>query len=200
MIFDTPGRPRRIVVVHGIHAREGQSNVWRLKPYLEKQGHSVEVFEYGFVGALWARFANPGIARRLAEHVAIEPPLDYVCHSNGAAVLYLAMRDHGLKAGRVSLINPALDADIRLPGAAATDIYYNAGDSVVGLASLLRRHYWGRMGNAGFMGPFDPRITNIDCAHTAGLPPLDGHLDFFTPGKLDLWGRYLAIRHARSLV
>lgn len=198
MIFDHTGVPRRIVVVHGIHSREGQSNVWRLKPYLQLDGHQVEVFEYGFVGALWARFANPGIARRLAGDVVLDPPADYVCHSNGAAVLYLAMRDHGLVAGRVSLINPALDSDIRLPNAAATDIYYNAGDSVVGLASLLLRHYWGRMGNAGYVGPPHAGITNIDCARTAGLPPLDGHLDFFTPGKLDAWGRYLSLRHARS--
>ncbi len=185
----------RIVVIHGIHAREGESNVWRLKPYLEMAGHSAEVFEYGFVGALWARFANPGIARRLAAHVAIEPPLDYVCHSNGAAVLYLAMRDHGLTARRVSLINPALDSDIRLPHAQHTDIYYNADDAVVGLASLLRRHYWGRMGNAGYVGPFDPAIANIDCQAQPGLPRLAGHLDFFTPGKLDAWGRFLADRH-----
>lgn len=42
----------RIVVIHGIHAAEGQSNVWRLKPYLELQGHGVEVFEYGYARAL----------------------------------------------------------------------------------------------------------------------------------------------------
>lgn len=182
-----------IVVVHGIHAREGQSNVWRLKPYLELAGHTVELFEYGFTSALLARWRNPGTAKRLAE--AHGDSCDYVCHSNGAAVLYLAMRDHGLKARRVSLINPALDADIRLPGAAATDIYYNAGDTVVGLAALLWRNPWGRMGSVGWMGPHDESITNIDCASTPGLPALDGHLDFFSPQKLDRWGHFLADRH-----
>lgn len=187
-----------IVVIHGIHAREGESNVWRLKPYLELAGHTVEVFEYGFVGALWARFANPRIARRLAE-VHGAQTYDYVCHSNGAAVLYLAMRDYGLKAGRVSLINPALDSDRVLPGAVHTDIYYNADDAVVGLASLLRGHYWGRMGNAGYMGPHDPTITNIDCAAQPFLPKLSGHLDFFGPRKLDAWGPWLAARHNKEL-
>lgn len=191
----------RIVVVHGIHAREGQSNVWRLKPYLELAGHAAHVFEYGFVGALWARLFNPRVARRLADFVGQfdGEPLDFVCHSNGAAVLYLAMRDHGVAARRVSLINPALDADRLLPDALFTDVYYNGGDDVAWWASLLPRSVWGRMGRDGYRGAGAAGVVNIDCGHTAGMPPLDGHLDFFGPEKLDLWGRYLAIRHARSL-
>ena len=195
MSLSLPGAPRRIMVVHGIHAREGESNVWRLKPYLELRGHLARVFEYGFMGALWARFANPRVARRLAAQVAWEPPLDYVCHSNGAAVLYLAMRDYGLRAGRVSLINPALDCDIRLPAARATDIYYNADDEVVWLASLLLDNVWGSMGKVGYLGTPDPAITSVDCGHTPGLPQVSGHLAFFAPGKLDQWGRFLAARH-----
>lgn len=189
----------RIVVVHGIHAREGESNVWRLKPYLEMAGHQPEVFEYGYMGALWARFANPRVAAKLVDHCGAldEWPLDFVCHSNGAAVLYLAMKKYGLEARHVSLINPALDSDIRLPCAKDIDIYYNADDAVVGLASLLVRHYWGRMGNSGYMGPHEHAITNIDCQASPGMPKLSGHLDFFTPGKLDAWGRYLANRHRR---
>lgn len=190
------GAARRVVVIHGIHAVERDSNVWRLRPYLELKGHRPVVFEYGYVGALWARFANHGVAKRLAETHG--DGLDYVCHSNGAAVLYLAMRDHGLKAGRVSLINPALDRTIRLPGAAATDVYFNAGDGVAWLAGLLPHNLWGRMGSAGYGGAADPHITNFDCTRQPGLPPLDGHLDFFAPGKLDAWGRFLAIRHRRT--
>lgn len=186
-----------IVLIHGIHAREGESNVWRLKPYLELAGHTVEVFEYGFTSAFMARWRNPGIARRLAHQVAQQygGGADFVCHSNGAAVLYLAMRDHGLHADRVSLINPALDSDKRLPHARHADIYYNADDAVVGLSSLLRGHVWGRMGNAGWIGPHDPAITNIDCAAQPFLPRLSGHLDFFSPRKLDAWGPFLAKRH-----
>jgi hypothetical protein len=186
---------RHIVIVHGIHSREGESSVWRLKPYLQLEGHTVEMFEYGYEGALWARWKNPALARRLAyEHPS---GCDFVCHSNGAAVLWLAMRYRGLMAGRVSLVNPALDTGRRLPGAQSLDIYYNAHDSVAGLSSLLIGHPWGRMGNAGWMGPYDPAIANIDCARTHGMPELSGHLDFFTGAKLDAWGRYLATRHRR---
>lgn len=192
---------RRVVVVHGIHAPEGQSNVWRLKPYLELHGLAPQVFEYGYMGALWARFANPGVARNLARLAeSFGEPVDYVCHSNGAAVLYLAMREHGVAARRVSLINPALDAGLRLPNALFTDIYYNGGDDVAWWASLLPRSVWGRMGRDGYRGAGAAGVVNIDCGHTAGMPPLDGHLDFFGPEKLDLWGRYLAARHARRLL
>lgn len=187
----------RVVVVHGIHAAEGQSNVWRLKPYLELQGHAVEVFEYGYTTAFMAYWRNPGVARRLAETHG-DAECDFVCHSNGAAVLYLAMRDYGLKAGRASLINPALDSWRLLSGAQYMDIYYNAYDAVVGLAGLLPGNVWGRMGADGWTGPADPTITNIDCANTPFNPRVSGHLDFFTPGKLDVWGRFLAKRHGST--
>lgn len=183
---------RRIVVVHGIHAAEGESHVWQLRPGLEAEtGLEVGVFEYGFMSFWSARFRNSKIAERLA---AIVQPGDVIVnHSNGAAVTYLACRDFGMRPSVVACVNPALDNDLLFRGASETDVYYNAGDTWVGLASILIGHVWGDMGKVGYKGQH-PGVHNIDCGNTPGMPKVDGHIDLFSAGKADLWSRYIGIR------
>lgn len=192
---DAVSRQPRVVLVHGIHSREGTTNMRRLIPYFEQAGFRVTVFEYGWLSVLRARWVNPGIARRLASVVRESDHL--VCHSNGAAVAWLAMKRHGMKCRHVSLIAPALDADKILNGAIWTDVYHNACDHVVWFARLLWHHAWGAMGRDGYTNADGLRrgMHNIDVANHAGLPVICGHLEYFQPHILPTFAPWLVRRH-----
>lgn len=189
----------RIILVHGIHAAEGQSHIGLLVPHLEALGLEVIRFEYGFLSALRARWANPGIAKRLA---AIARPEDVVvCHSNGAAVTWLACEKYGLSLNGVALINPALDSDKLLRNCGWMDVYHNPGDDIVWLSKWLINHAWGSMGRDGCtykpLRGFELAnygVTNIDCGNTEGMPKIDGHLEFFSTAKIARWAQYLGLR------
>lgn len=191
-------RPR-VWLVHGIHAREGRSNVRRLVPYFQDAGFDVQVYEYGWVSVLGARWRNPGIARRLA--ALVEPEDHVVCHSNGAAVVWLAMRDHAMRCTMLSQIAPALDSDAWSRNAIWTDVYHNAADHVVWAARWLWWHAWGSMGRDGCTDPmaYAYGYSNIDTANHAALPRIEGHLAYFDDDILPEFGRYLAGRHVRRL-
>ncbi len=185
----------RVVLVHGIHAREGTSHIRQLKPYFEAQGFRVLVFEYGFLSVLRARWANPRIARTLAAVVHRDDHL--VCHSNGCTIAWLAMRDHAMKCVKLSLIAPALDDDETTPGATWTSVYHNACDHVVWFSRLLWRHAWGSMGRDGCTNVDGMRLGmhNIDVANHAGLPQICGHLEYFEPHILPRFAPWLVRRH-----
>lgn len=180
------GAPR-VILVHGIHAPEGSSNVRRLVPFFAVAGFEVAVFEYGFVGVLGARWRNPGIAQAL--RACLRPGDHLAGHSNGCALIWLALGLPGCPPpGPVSLIAPALDRDKCL--AAPFDVYHNAGDGVVGLSRLLLRHAWGAMGRDGASCAW---AHNIDAAEFE--PPVSGHLGYFGEAALPLFGPLLAGRH-----
>jgi hypothetical protein len=185
----------RVVLVHGIHTREGTTNMSRLAPWFRAAGFDVVIFEYGWVGVLRARWRNPGIARRLA--AVVRPGDHLVCHSNGAVIAWLAMRDRRMECRHVSLIAPALDSNRILGGALWTDVYHNRCDHVLWLARLFRHHAWGSMGrdgctseDAAAMG-----VTNIDTATHRALPEICGHLDYFAPHVLPALGPWIVQRH-----
>lgn len=194
-LHDAAASQPHVVLVHGIHSAEGTTNMRRMVPFFEQAGFRVTVFEYGWMGVLQARWKNPGIARRLAALVRESDHL--VCHSNGAAIAWLAMRNHGMKCRRISLIAPALDADKIFQGAIWADVYHNACDHVVWLARLLWWHAWGSMGRDGCLHPV-PAIfghTNIDVANHAALPKICGHLEYFEPYILPRLGPWMVRRH-----
>lgn len=187
-------RPR-VVLIHGIYATEKTSHIRQVKPYFEAAGFDVVVFEYGFITALLTYLLNPGIARRLAE--LVRPDDHLVCHSNGAAIAWLAMKKHGMRCLKVSLIAPALDADKVMHGATWTDVYHNRCDHVVAIARLFIRHAWGDMGRDGCTNAEGWRFgtRNIDVANHAGLPQICGHLQYFEPYILPRLGPWLVRRH-----
>lgn len=189
-----PQKPR-VVLVHGIHAREGTSHVRQLQPYFEAAGFDVTVFEYGWVGVISSRFKNPRIAERLAG--VVRPDDHLVCHSNGATVAWLAMRKFGMACRHVGLIAPALDDDKWLPEAIWTDVYYNRYDDVVWFARLLIHHAWGSMGRDGCTNPHAlvKGTINIDVANHAALPQIRGHLGYFEPHILPTFAPWLVRRH-----
>lgn len=189
----------RVVLVHGIYAAEGSSHIRTLKPFFEAAGFDVLVFEYGFVSAFQSYFKNPGIARRLAALVRRDDHL--VCHSNGAAIAWLAMKKHGMTCLKLSLVAPALDADKITAAATWTDVYHNHCDHVVAIARLFIRHAWGAMGRDGCTNADGLRqgMCNIDVANHAGLPEICGHLEYFEPHILPRFAAWLVKRHLERL-
>ena len=79
----------RVVLVHGIHAAEGTSNMLRLIDPFNRAGFMVHVFEYGFLSVLGAMFANPYHASALASFLrrgcGTRPPTGLRCPLRGRA-------------------------------------------------------------------------------------------------------------------
>lgn len=194
-------QPRRVHVVHGILDPVGKAGLLKLVPYLQQAGFDVRVPDYGLITAVETRIANPLIVRTLLPY--IEPGDLYVGHSNGCAIGYDLILAGARPAG-VVFINAALKRNIELPGAMWADVYYNAGDdaTVAAVASAalgLSDPVWGDMGHAGYEGD-SIYITNIDCGPMVSvsahgpLPPVSGHSDIFTDGKIEAWGPYITRR------
>ena len=177
----TDSRPR-VVLVHGIHAAEGTSNMLRLIDPFNRAGFMVNVFEYGFLSVLGAMFANPYHARALASF--LRPGDVAVGHSNGCDLIRRAAKRVNL-AGCV-YINPALDpgADTEAPW---VDVYHNPGDHIVWWSKMIPCHPWGEMGATGYSG-WKTNYRNIDCSAMPGLPEVNGHLDLFSKTNIGPWG------------
>lgn len=204
---------KRILLVHGIYSKEGESSVWNMKAPLEQvTGLPVVVFEYGFMHPVQARFENPAIAHRLAD--VMEPGDIIVNHSNGAAVTYLATMKFGARPSGVVMINPALD-EWRMPVCDWAHVYHNEFDDVVWWSRLLIGNVWGEMGRVGFVpkgakAPVDGRLQAFleDGGHTwrtrvlntdTGVARIDapaakGHLAMFQSPCVQPWGRIVGRR------
>lgn len=206
---------KRILLVHGIYSKEGQSSVWNMKAPLEQStGLPVVVFEYGYMHPVQARFDNPAIAKRLAD--IMEPGDIIVNHSNGAAVTYLATVNEGARPSGVVMINPALD-EWRLPVCDWCHVYHNEDDEVVWWSHLLLGNVWGEMGKIGYIpkGSIPPapvqlkaavedgghswqtRVQNTDTIVDAvplGLPAAKGHLAMFQSPCVQPWGATIGRR------
>lgn len=199
---------KRILLVHGIYSREGESSVWHMKAPLEKAtGLPVVVFEYGYEHIIQARFENPAIAKRLA-HI-MEPGDIVVNHSNGAAVTWLATQNEGARPSGVVMINPALD-EWRMPLCDWAHVYYNAEDEIVWLSHLLIGNIWGEMGKTGFrylkttqtlaeteclqfigadlIHTRVRQVNTIDSADAFQVPAAIGHLAMFQSPCVAPWG------------
>jgi alpha-beta hydrolase superfamily lysophospholipase len=177
----------RIILVHGIHASEGKSNVRKLVPPLQQAGFDTVVFEYGFIRFFMARFLNDSLAKRLK---SIALPGDIiVAHSNGCDITHRAANS-GADFGGVVFINPALDPD-RTTRAPWADIYYNAGDHITWFAKLLPFHSWGEMGSIGYTGRA-ANHTNYNTGDFPLMPKCDGHLDIFREENFPAWARFIA--------
>lgn len=186
-------------LVHGIHST-GQTPIEGLGPFLPFGAH-IAYPDYGFILGLETRVVNPIIVGCLKPYIS---PTDIMIgHSNGCSIIYDLMHS-GVAMGGAVFVNAALEQNIVRPSIVPwIDVYFNAGDTITEAAQLgailgIDDPVWGEMGHAGYAGT-DPLIHNTDCGTTAGLPVVDGHSDFFTPGHLALWGRYLAQRLAGHL-
>ena len=188
-----------IHLIHGIHT-EGPSPVEGLISYLEGE---VAYPDYGWIAGLETKIANPIVVGTLKPYV--KPGDLMIGHSNGCAIIY-DLLNQGVEVGGVVFINAALEQAITRPQKCPwIDVYFNSGDEITEAAKLgaelrLTDPVWGEMGHGGYKGT-DLKITNINCGAyqgtpfaAAGMPPVAGHSDFFTPSKLAIWGPYLVKR------
>ena len=187
-----------IWLLHGIHTPMGDPKVLRLVPYLAQLKVEIKYPDYGYVAAIETRRINPALWGMLTP--CIESGDVLVGHSNGGCVAYetiLNLPPTVVDIGLV-LIDAALRRDITLPpNVKWCQVYYNAGDQVTQLAALaelvpfsLVDQNWGSMGHAGYSGD-DPKVDQIDCAHTKGLMNDLGHSEIFVPPEINQWGPYI---------
>ena len=182
-------------LIHGIHT-EPTSPVKGLVPHLVAAGWKVRYPEYGYELALETKIINQMISGTIAAYV--EPGDILIGHSNGCALAYAIMQT-GIKVGGAVFINGALENNFpRPPGCPWIDVYFNQGDEITRAAQLgeelgIVTPIWGELGHSGYVGT-DSLVASIDCFRTPDMPVIDGHSDFFTPTKLQLWAAYLAKR------
>jgi len=174
-------------LIHGIHTA-GPSTLTGFIPLLRDSRYP----DYGYIYGVETRLMNPVIVGTMAPYVAPDDIL--ICHSNGCAIAYDLM-NRGVAVAGAIFINAALERNIALPAKCPwIDVYFNAGDQITEAAEIAEKlgfvdPVWGEMGHAGYNG-LNPDITNIDCGHTADMPPLSGHSDFGTPFKFAKWGPF----------
>lgn len=183
-------------LVHGFNVTDGGKRTTdRLAPFFRGAGLSTRQHDYGWIGLLGVRFANPRIAARIVPSVK---PGDIGCgHSNGCLILAMAA-DLGAPFAGLVFINPALETERAIARHVKwVHVYHNRGDVPVEAAQALdalpwnwgHRHPWGSMGNVGYLGP-DPRVRNFDGGRFD--PPVSGHSAIFAPSALSTWGPRIA--------
>lgn len=187
----------KVILVHGIHAREGDSNMAALLPHLSAclPGRRVMLFGYGFMGFWQARFDNARHARALA--ALIEPGDVVITHSNGAAIAYLACRRHGAAPAGIVNINPALDRWRTAP-VEWVETIHSDGDRWVWLSQWLPFHLWGDQGKVGYRGGEDNTINHHATAFS-GHMGYRGHCDLFAEVRIGLWARFIGDRIGERL-
>lgn len=182
----------KILLVHGIHSKEGSNNMSVLWPWLTHHLHGLDVrlHSYGFMGFWKARWDNDRQAQRLANVVDAGDIL--ITHSNGAAIAYLACRDYGMRPAGIININPALDR-WRTADVGWVETIHSDGDRWVWLSQWLPGHVWGDQGRVGYRGLSDNTI-NHNASKFGGSMAYEGHCDLFDIKRIDLWAAFIANR------
>lgn len=182
----------KIVLVHGIHSREGSNNMSELLPYMTYAlpHDAVVLHEYGFMGFWKARWDNDRQARRLA--AMLNDGDVVITHSNGAAITYLACTKHGAKPAGVININPALDRNLTCPAPWVETIHSN-GDRAVWLSQWLPFHIWGDQGKVGYKGKEANTISHNGSLF-GGVMAYSGHCDLFSAHRIEKWAEFIGLR------
>lgn len=184
----------KIVLLHGIHSKEGDNNMTALAPHLQKfvRDIPVVVHGYGFVGFWEARWSNKGVAEHLSKVVQHDDVL--VTHSNGAAIAYLAERDFGMVCKGVLNINPALDRDLTTQCGFAHTIY-SESDRAVYLSRFLPFHLWGDQGRVGYKGKMKPADRNTNASSSEwGAMAYQHHCGLFESSRVEFWAEWVAAK------
>jgi len=182
----------KVILVHGIHAREGSNNMNALWPWLQRHlpEHSVMLHEYGFMGFWQARFDNSWQAAVLADKVDDGDVI--ITHSNGAALAYLAVRDYGARPVGIININPALDR-WRTAAVEWVETIHSKGDRWVWLSQWLPGHIWGDQGRVGYHG-LEDNTLNHNAAHFGAPMAYRGHCGLFEQARIDQWAAFIGQR------
>lgn len=187
-----------IQCIHGIHSPEGNNNMSAFQPRLQAEMPQTHVglFEYGFMGFWKARWANDRTARDFVQHCAKENDESdfevWITHSNGAAIAYLAVRDHGARPDMIINFNPALDrwrsADIPW-----VETIHSDGDRAVWLSQWLPGHIWGDQGKVGYRGK-RKRVLNHAASKFGPAMAYKNHMGAFSSSRIDMWADFTARR------
>lgn len=188
----------KIRVIHGIHSPEGDNNMARFAPHLQRVMPHAEVllFQYGFMGFWQARWRNDGVARGLAEASKhwrnINEPEVWVTHSNGAAVAYLAVEKYGAMPDMIVNFNPALDRWLTAPVQRVETIHSDE-DRWVQLSQWLPFHIWGDQGKVGYRGSLGNTI-NHNASHFGAGMAYDSHTGAFDAKRAPRWAEFVGFR------
>ena len=186
----------RVVGVNGIRSN-GSGNTDLLLKDLAGNGYETLDFNYPRVNLLTARSRNRQRNRGRLLHQRTFLHDAVIAHSYGALVVLRAM-EAGAQFGMVFLFAPALDSRIYFPAQGATQIHviHNQADRAIGLGALLWRHDFGLMGQHGYQGPPDHRITNVPTNDNHAQHERLHHSDYFLPANRPRWADYIK-RHIR---
>lgn len=114
-----------------------------------------------------------------------------IAHSNGCAIANMISSKYGANVQGLVCINPALDRDTKFADCYEfIHVYHNRDDQPVKMSKWLPKHPWGEMGAYGYNGK-DPRVENVDCSATPGMPRASGHSNLFSDAKLHQWSNYI---------
>lgn len=188
----------KIRLLHGIHAPEGDNNMARFMPHLQRAAPRAQVllWQYGFMGFWQARWRNAQVARDFAATSMLERQRGelevWVTHSNGAAVAFLAVEKHGAKPDMIININPALDR-WRTAVVPYVMTIHSDGDRWVWLSQWIPGHIWGDQGKVGYRGRMHNTI-NHNASQFGPAMRYQGHMGAFEPSRIERWAYFCAAR------
>lgn len=164
-----------IYLLHGFNVNDdGEATMGWLKPILEAEGHTVTMVKYGWMFRLRVRLCNSRLAKVVASMAL--PGSIAIGHSNGCDLIYRASVE-GAPFKSVILFNPALDDDLQFPPhIERVSVFHSKDDDAVRAASWIPFSNWGDMGEEGYEGIEDPRVTNYNEEDITGKKM--GHSDF----------------------
>lgn len=191
---------RRVILLHGFNVRDGgQQSIGRLRPYLQAAGFDdIRIPGYGFVHLLGTAGFNDNLAPLIA---GLSNPGDIlIAHSNGCALGYRAIRDHGATFDHLVFINPALRPRLPFPGGPKTiQVWHSRSDLAVAAARLTSWFtLWGNMGAVGYRGPHDVRVANYDKQRRFAKSSRS-HSDVFSDDLLPFFGPLIVDRLTQAL-
>lgn len=152
-------RVSTIHTIHGFNVKdEGGATTDTLTPILQSRGMQVKEHNYPHFFRLRVRLCNKAMATMIRDMVQPGDPI--IAHSNGCAIVYLAAKV-GAQFGHVTLVNPALDCKLAIPGATSVDVWYAPSDQWTNVAKYIPFSIWGAQGRKGFTGD-DDRYRQIN--------------------------------------
>lgn len=187
----------RVILIHGVHTPEGDSNIGRLAPAIEAaSGKPVTRHDYGFMGFLQTYFRNAEQARRLA--AATRRGDWWVTHSNGASIAWLAVHKHGARPGGIINFNPALDRHRTFNPVPYILTIHSDGDTAVRLSQYLPFHTWGDQGLVGYKGGYSAHQNVNGTTEVAEEAAYKTHTGAFSDSRYKWWGHFVGgiiLRH-----
>jgi pimeloyl-ACP methyl ester carboxylesterase len=194
----------KILLIHGIHSKEGDHNMSALFPHIKAYATNaeVELFEYGFMGFWKARWDNDRVARLLAAKIK-QARLDghdvtVITHSNGAAITYLASEKYAAIPDMIVNINPALDRH-KTSSAERVITIHAENDRAVYFSQWLPFHIWGDQGKVGYKGS-KHNVENINASKLQDSMAYYGHCGLFGSPRIASWAAYIANRIALNFL